>query len=310
MIILNNLELSNKQIAKTGEKFRDSIFNQSDLNFLEDYRNSFNELLLNCSNSLANKIKESLKKFVLVGRLKRIYSIIRKLQRKNNYGMDLNRMSDVAGVRIIVEKILDQNIVLDIINKNFEVEKIYDYRNDTKLYRSIHIILKKEGRFIEIQIRTLAQQTWADESEAFGEQVKYGKFSKEIEVYLSILRDLTKKIDDNNYVYNSDIKNMMFNLKSPIEGKYKRLFNSFRNIPENAKIVPAYYLIVYDSSDNTLVSEDKFSINESKDIFNLYQYKSKILNQNRFEIIYFISTLGKEILRISHPRFFIHSNYI
>lgn len=307
MTILNNLELSNKQIAKIGKKFRDSVFDQSDLNFLENYRNSFNGLLLNCSNSLANKIKESLKKFVLVGRLKRIYSIIRKLQRKNNYGMDLSRMSDVAGLRIIVEKILDQNIVLDIINKNFEVEKIYDYRNDIKLYRSIHVILKKEGQFVEIQIRTLAQQTWADESEAFGEQVKYGKFSEEIKAYLSILHDLTKKIDDNNYVYNNDIKNMLFHLKSPIEGKYKKLLNSFRNIPDNLKIVPAYYLIVYDSADNTLVSEDKFSINESKDIFNLYQYKTKILNQNRFEIIFFISTLGKEILRISHPRFFIQS---
>ena len=93
MTILNNLELSNKQIAKIGKKFRDSVFDQSDLNFLENYRNSFNGLLLNCSNSLANKIKESLKKFVLVGRLKRIYSIIRKLQRKNNYGMDLTRIS-------------------------------------------------------------------------------------------------------------------------------------------------------------------------------------------------------------------------
>lgn len=307
MIILNNLEISNKQIAKIGKKFRDSIFDQSDIIFLENYRNSFNELLLNFSNNLANKIKEKLNKFVLVGRLKRIYSIIRKLQRKNNHGMDLNRMSDVAGVRIIVEKIYDQNIVLDTINKNFEVEKIYDYRDDKKLYRSVHVILKKENQLSEIQIRTLAQQTWADESEAFGEQVKYGKFNAEIETYLRILRDLTKKIDDNIYVHSSDIKNILFNLKSPIEGKYKRLFNSFKSIPENTKIIPAYYLIVYDSADNTLVSEDKFSINQSKDIFNLYQYKTNFLNQNRYEIIFFISTFGKEILRISHPRFFTHS---
>lgn len=304
MIILNNLELSNKQIAKLGKKFRDSIFDQRDIIFLEDYRNSFNGVLLSLSNQLANKIKELLKKFVLVGRLKRVYSIIRKLQRKNNYGMDLNRMSDLAGIRIIVEKILDQNLVLDIINKNFDVEKVYDYRNDAKLYRCIHVILKKENQLVEIQIRTLAQQTWADESEAFGEQVKYGKLNEEIENYLCILRDLTKKIDENNYVHNSVIKNILFNLKSPIEGKYKRLLNYFKKIPQNSIIKPAYYLIVYDSTDNTLVSEDKFQINQSKDILNLYKYKTKILNQNRFEIIFFISTFGKDILRISHPRFF------
>lgn len=298
-------DLSNKQINKIGKRFRDSIFDHQDVLFLDNYRKSFNDQIINYSHEIASKIKTKLKKFVLVGRLKRIYSIIRKLQRKNNYGMDLTRMSDIAGVRVIVKNIEDQDKVLEVISNNFNPEKIYDYRNDEKLYRSIHIIIKKDEKLIEIQIRTLAQQTWADESESFGEQAKYGNFNEDIGSYLNLLKDVTLKIDQTNEIEKINTDNKLYNLKSPIEGKYKRLSKFFDKISNPEKIIPTYYLVVFDSIDNSLISEDAFALKYTREIFSLYKYKTGLLDENRFEIIFFISTLGKEVLRISHPRFFI-----
>ena len=68
---------------------------------------------------------------------------------------------------------------------------------------------------------------------------------------------------------------------------------------------PNYFLIVYDSLDSTLVSKDIFDSDEKEKIFELYRYKSKVLDESQFEIIFFVSSLGDDVLRVSHPRFFI-----
>lgn len=306
------IKISNKQINKIGQKFRDNFFEKEDLEFLEEYRKNFDNILINFSNEITKSIKKSLTKFVIVGRLKRIYSIIRKLQRKNNYGMDLTRMSDIAGIRIIVKNIEDQNNVLENLKKNFGIEKIYDYRNDDKLYKSIHLIIKdSDNKLIEIQIRSLAQQTWADESESFGEQVKFGKYNQEIGDYLKLLNNLTDEIDKNGKI-NDDFssENYLYNLKSPIMGKYNRLSRFFEKFSNTENLSPKYYLVVFDSIDNSLVSEDIFSVDSKDEIFSLYKYKTKILNEDRFEIVFFISTLGKQVLRISHPRFYAANQYV
>jgi ppGpp synthetase/RelA/SpoT-type nucleotidyltranferase len=309
---IQELDLSQKQINKIGKNFRDSVFEKEDIQFLEEYRKNFDNILINLSNEVSKSIKETLQKFVLVGRLKRIYSIIRKLQRKNNYGMDLTRMSDIAGIRVIVKNIEDQEKVLENLKKNFKVEKIYDYRNDEKLYTSIHlIIIGAENKLIEIQIRTLAQQAWADESESFGEQVKFGKYTADIEEYLRLLNTITTEIDQTGKVPNKLLDdNYLYNLKSPIQGKFGRLSKFFDKFSNVENLYPKYYLVVFDSIDNSLVSEDIFSIKQKEDIFNLYKYKTKILNEDRFEIVFFISTLGKEVLRISHPRFYAGNQYV
>ena len=306
------LDLSQKQINKIGKNFRDNVFEKEDIQFLEEYRKNFDNILINLSNEVSKSIKETLQKFVLVGRLKRIYSIIRKLQRKNNYGMDLTRMSDIAGIRVIVKNIEDQEKVLENLKKNFKVEKIYDYRNDEKLYTSIHLIIRDaENKLIEIQIRTLAQQTWADESESFGEQVKFGKYTADIEEYLRLLNAITTEIDQTGKAPNKLLDhNYLYNLKSPIQGKFGRLSKFFDKFSNVENFSPKYYLVVFDSIDNSLVSEDIFSIKQKEDIFNLYKYKTKILNEDRFEIVFFISTLGKEVLRISHPRFYAGNQYV
>ena len=105
-------KISRKQIDKIGKKFRDNIHDDNDLIFLENFRSSYDKIIVNKINDISEKMKKKFEKFIVVGRLKRTWSIIRKLQRKNNYGMDLTRMSDLAGLRIIVSNINDLENVL------------------------------------------------------------------------------------------------------------------------------------------------------------------------------------------------------
>ena len=298
-------EISQKQINKIGKKFRDSIYDENDYIFLEDFKKSYDQLLIDKTSNISEIINKELNNFVLVGRLKRTNSIIRKLQRKNNYGMDLTRMSDIAGLRLIVNNMEDQNLVINIIKSQLSIEKIYDYRDSDQNYRSVHLVSKVNDKFIEIQIRTVAQQTWADESEGFGEHAKQGFYSEQVGEYLKILSNVVHKID-NGFDHNKEIiDHHLFEKKSPIKGKYTIIKKIFDNYKNNYIDDPKYFLIVYDSLDSTLISEDEFDLDEKNDVFELYRYKAKILDSSRYEIIFFISSLGNQVLRVSHPRFFM-----
>lgn len=297
--------LSQKQINKIGKRFRDSIHDENDFNILEDYKKSYDKLLINYSSRISKDLNKLEINYVMAGRLKRTISIIRKLQRSNNKGMDLTRMSDIAGIRIIVETIDDQKKMLNFFQKNYNVDKIYNYVETDQNYKSIHLIIKENThKLIEVQIRTLAQQTWADESEEFGEQAKQGFMKDEVGVYLSLLSNLMYSIDKGEQIDLNRIDNHLFDLKSPIKGKFHIIKKEF-SLKFNYHEKPQYFLIVYDRDDSTLVSKDMFEMDQSNEIFDLYNYKSNILDENKFEIIFFVSSLSDNALRVSHPRFFI-----
>ena len=304
-MVLDFSTLSQKQINKIGKKFRDSVQDEADFEILEEFKKSYDELLIEYTSKISKDLNSLGSNFVIAGRLKRTSSIIRKLQRPQNKGMDLTRMSDIAGTRVIVENLTDQKKILELLKERYSVEKIYDYIESDQNYKSIHLVLKEEPyKYIEVQIRTLAQQTWADESEEFGEQAKQGLYPEVVKDYLTILSTIMYKIDKGIDINLSKIDNHFFEQKSPVKGKFniiKKEFQKNFDLYDN----PNYLLIVYDKYDSTLVSKDIFDLKDRNKIFDLYRYKSQILDESQFEIIFFVSSLGDDVLRVSHPRFFI-----
>ena len=214
-------------------------------------------------------------------------------------------MSDIAGLRVIVNNITNQNKAIEIIKSTLSIDKIYDYRDTKQNYRSVHLLKKINDRYLEIQVRTIAQQTWADESEDFGEHAKQGFYTEEIGNYLNILSKITNDIDKEKNIEDGEVDNFLFEKRSPIKGKFSIIKKIFENYDANSLDDPKYFLIVYDSLDSSLISEDEFDLNEKDDVFDLYKYKAKLLDDNRYEIIFFISSLGNQVLRVSHPRFFM-----
>lgn len=117
-------------------------------------------------------------------RIKSPTSLIKKMLR-NKVDFDFKeveaKIKDIAGVRIICPFIEDIFTIVDIVEKNEDIEVIKkkDYINNPKEsgYRSYHMILKvpvflttgREEVIVELQIRTMAMDFWA----SLEHQIKY-----------------------------------------------------------------------------------------------------------------------------------------
>ena len=115
---------------------------------------------------------------LIVRRLKRLPSIVAKLRREK--GMKLHRMEDVVGCRVIVTNMKDVYSLRDKFvfgkSKNI-IKRERDYIEFPKEsgYRGIHLIYKYngaktpyKGHFVELQLRSKVQHSWATAVEVVG----------------------------------------------------------------------------------------------------------------------------------------------
>lgn len=76
-------------------------------------------------------------------------------------------LHDLVGVRLICNFLSDIYVVSELLQQNFDVLMIKDYISQPKAngYRSLHIVvlveIHKEIVPVEIQIRTISQDSWA-----------------------------------------------------------------------------------------------------------------------------------------------------
>lgn len=95
-------------------------------------------------------------KFEISGRAKHIYSIYRKMQRKD---VDYNEIYDVSAVRVLVPTVEDCYAVLGCVQNKWETipEEFDDYISNPKPngYRSLHTaVIGPNQQSLEVQIRT------------------------------------------------------------------------------------------------------------------------------------------------------------
>ena len=105
---------------------------------------------------LIASLKEDLGEVQVYGRPKHIYSIWKKMQKKN---LRFDQLFDIRAVRVIVPKLEDCYTVLSIIHTQYKhlPEHFDDYIAQPKPngYQSIHtVVLGKGDKPIEVQIRT------------------------------------------------------------------------------------------------------------------------------------------------------------
>jgi len=110
----------------------------------------------------------------VTGRVKKISSILDKMQKKNIAIEEIDdRISDMAGIRIMCQFVEDIEKVVEIIHNRTDMEvvreKDYIHQMKDSGYRSYHMIIYYDVYTLdgtkriqaEIQIRTLAMNFWA-----------------------------------------------------------------------------------------------------------------------------------------------------
>ncbi len=193
------LNLSKTQIDRLGDRLRKYsalalVLQAEDLKLLDEYRLSFGEAY----EHVVRTIREQLGLEPTGRPAKSTISILEKLHRET---IRLSQIQDIAGCRVIVNGVLEQDQVVDSLCKVFPGTSIIDRRVDPSYgYRAVHVIAKISGKPVEIQVRTQLQHLWAELSEKFSDvfdpSIKYGRGDRGIRKALEVASEAVAGMEE------------------------------------------------------------------------------------------------------------------
>lgn len=109
-------------------------------------------------------------------RLKRFATIVDKLRREPT--MQLTTMEDIGGIRAILRHQSQVDQIRQDLGRapRWTIQRVRDYVKNPKDdgYRAVHIIVQKDGGFVEIQLRTPWQDSWAQSVEQDTRRLRAG----------------------------------------------------------------------------------------------------------------------------------------
>ena len=135
-------------------------------------------------------------------RLKRRQTIIDKLSREPS--MEVTQFHDIGGVRALLPSLDHVQIVRRRLQKTWTITKTRDYIATPKAsgYRALHLIVRRSGYAIEVQLRTSLQDAWANQVEDDGRQIglglKFGAGTAVINDYYVTMSDVFAHLDRND----------------------------------------------------------------------------------------------------------------
>jgi ppGpp synthetase/RelA/SpoT-type nucleotidyltranferase len=287
-------DLTNKQIQNLGKRLRDGVGSAHDISLLNQYRAKFDPLLFDTAEKVTLALDAAGIRHLISGRTKRTKSIIRKLIR--DPAMDLSRMIDIVGIRVIVPDMHAQDKAIDLISRtNFARISTRDYRSREAGYRAVHLHVMSPSASVEIQVRTLAQHFWADQSERLGERVKEG-----------LMNDAAKEVLDELFVFcvTRDMDAATSNRFSARqwEEPYQRMADNFDKFESTVSSRSSFsFVVLYDAIANLLLKVDTFS--KRDEAIAEFRYLSNQVDEERFDVLV-LNSATRESLSITHPRFF------
>jgi len=124
-------------------------------------------------------------------RLKRTATIGDKLTREPT--MDVTQMQDIGGVRACMPSLKHVYALSRRLKKSWTIVRTRDYIADPKPsgYRALHLVVRRDGRLIEVQLRTTLQDAWAnqveDDGHATGVGLKFGRGNDVARAYYALV---------------------------------------------------------------------------------------------------------------------------
>lgn len=132
-------------------------------------------------------------------RLKRRSTIFNKLDREPT--MELTQMADIGGVRARLPSLRHVYAVSRRLKKTWTIVRTRDYIETPKSsgYRALHHIVRRDGRHVEVQLRTVRQDAWAnqveDDSRTLATGFKFGRGSDDVHAYYRVVSEAFAMMD-------------------------------------------------------------------------------------------------------------------
>ena len=192
-------KLSKSQIDKLGERLRVGSHGEAELRLLDVYRRSFGD----SRDAVVARIRQTLSLKPTVRLAKTTGSIVEKLRRES---IRLSQMQDVAGCRIVVADLAEQDEAVSKLLNEFTNVNLVDRRNKPHFgYRAVHVMVRDDDKLVEVQVRTVLQHLWAELSEKLADSldphIKYGggdahvrRLLDELSTHVVTLEDFDRRV--------------------------------------------------------------------------------------------------------------------
>jgi ppGpp synthetase/RelA/SpoT-type nucleotidyltranferase len=131
-------------------------------------------------------------------RLKRLATMIDKLAREEGR---VTQMHDIGGVRALLPSVAHIYVVRRRLLKSWTIIRERDYIAKPKAsgYRALHLIVQRKGFAIEVQLRTVTQDAWANTVEEQGRQhgvgFKFGAGDADIRAVFAAIAEVLARFD-------------------------------------------------------------------------------------------------------------------
>lgn len=323
---------SKSAIDKAGnilakEKFQTCEEWESSDAIFDEFRQAHLQPLTSTTIALQNWFRTDNASYIIVQRLKRKPQILRKLKRLNTR---LTQLQDIGGLRVIVDQNSDVDKLIEYITSKLKqqtsiaIKRIVDYREkgrDDSGYRAAHIIMERDGVFLELQIRSRIQHYWAELIERTS--VIYGYVIKELEGdkrVINYFKDLSNlfylietgqqpdsnqkidiersRIEAETVINESDTKNILSGYIN--EGIVKTLVDKEKRTGESNF---NNWVFIFNWNQGIFVDWTNVSLNPDEAIKSYVEYENKYPAEKGFEVV-LVGTSSVANVRETHSHYF------
>lgn len=343
------MKYSKSQVRKAGITLKTNKNDNDALDILSFWRADHVASLESASDELKKFALKIDSKSIVAKRLKRTPSIINKLNRFStaSESMKLDRMNDIGGCRAIVSTIKKLDQLTKIVKRynGFKLQKDYVSAPKDSGYRGIHLIGKvknKENndRFIEIQLRTKVQHSWATAVEIVdlftNQSIKTSSGDKEWSSFFKYTSELFVLLENNSQLHLSNPTTVYGNFEKLYLSSYRKKFGysfymvnklskklqilkKFNAFAESLKVsaeqinkIPqsGYVLVTIDEIDDERlgIKSEFFPINQLEKAIEMYLISEKEYLSHRNFVTALVSTDSIGGIKEAYPNYFADSS--
>ncbi|MFT0534427.1 RelA/SpoT domain-containing protein [Castellaniella hirudinis] len=330
------MKLSKSRIDKSGlalakNKYKDEIEFIESEDVFDEYRKRHLSPLSKTTLEIQKMLSSYGADYYIAHRLKRKPQILRKL---NRLSVRLTQLQDIGGCRIIVPKNRDVNHIFEFLKKKseheagFNIVKITDYREkgrDDTGYRSLHVIMGRDGFNLELQIRSRIQHYWSESIERtsviYGHYIKEKEGDPEVIYYFKTLSDVFYEIESGREPSSAQ-KIKIDALREECEkiitqSDKRKVFDSFvdegviKTLTEKESKNPSglkNWILIFDWNQGCFVSWDIVSQDPSEAVDTYIHYENMYPSHDGYEVV-LIGSSEIATVRQTHSHYFGIESY-